>query len=952
MRLFKRRCSDPSPQLVSLSPLTQEEVEEVETSACAKPPRQTRSGQASPARTPLSGSPKPHRKGLATWGKRVGKKWDQLKRSDSSELLAVSPGRKRHWSPNSTNTNTNTKAGTQQATGPNTTQARSRRVSRVESLRNLFARGANSPTSSGASKQQQTETIARNAKELGSDWVKEECQKGLSDLYELNELISSVGKSNGSDENTRESKGLKTRKRALTEPLEENPLEEQCLLEYLLSHHSSLAASKGSETSLKLLSYDDLLTTFKELTQQEQIEFLKNSTTSLNDWETTGNFDEPKPKLSVLPEESIPAPKSGRNTVRKRLMCLGGGKSFSRGNSFEELQRRPKTEVKPRPDSTPVSQIDNLCSLLNNLLVVRADESGYESDSTRTGSDSPRGSIKSTTSDLLPLSRRVVTRTGSNTSSIIEVDGCIRGISESEDSAESPQNNTDNDIPNGVHKASNSPQKEVITNSNSRKSSPSRISKSEPDEEKLSFSRKRNSKINIGIRRGDVKSVGLNLAYKRSLSSTNSLDENRIDEEEKDSAQIESLVCNRCKPPKETNEENGRLSFYQRIMGGRAFSNSVPSKSSVIEDKQFKCMRFNKDHTGELGVYIERKDPAAKSSCYIISYIEPGGVLHRDGRFKIGDEIVKVNGCRLRGLTIQEARTTLRSAPNQVEIVICRDPEAAKSHDSKTISRKPPTGLSGPVANSRVSPPPIGLSGVNSKYDRVSQYHRQVSMPEIKIEKKSGDTGKSVTDKRSSDVGKLPTVTGEKRSDVGKLPMITNEKRPGDVAKPQKPVTGMRKFSCQLDSISPRRRSDAATAVAPRRMSQTPRPKSLTLAMFTVTLHKGPGHKSLGFSIVGGQDSPKGSLGIFVKTIFQSGQAAENGNLREGDEIIAVNGTTLQGLTHSEAIAVFKEIKSGPVMLHIGRRDQLQKRYSIKMIIFLKMSLPIDNNKSFYLYTV
>jgi len=114
----------------------------------------------------------------------------------------------------------------------------------------------------------------------------------------------------------------------------------------------------------------------------------------------------------------------------------------------------------------------------------------------------------------------------------------------------------------------------------------------------------------------------------------------------------------------------------------------------------------------------------------------------------------------------------------------------------------------------------------------------------------------------------------------------------------------------------------------------------------TVVFEKGPGKKSLGFSIVGGRDSPKGNMGIFVKTILPTGQAAENGRLHEGDEIFAVNGALLQGLSHSEAISIFKEIRSGPVVLQTGRRNHHQMTSKQCHSLNIQMQNPKNKSRS------
>jgi PDZ domain len=74
-------------------------------------------------------------------------------------------------------------------------------------------------------------------------------------------------------------------------------------------------------------------------------------------------------------------------------------------------------------------------------------------------------------------------------------------------------------------------------------------------------------------------------------------------------------------------------------------------------------------------------------------------------------------------------------------------------------------------------------------------------------------------------------------------------------------------------------------SLAPSSFS-SPVPSPIATSLHEVRFQKGPGHKSLGFSIVGGRDSPKGDIGVFVKSVFPDGQAAEHHKLLEGKTLL------------------------------------------------------------------
>lgn len=80
-------------------------------------------------------------------------------------------------------------------------------------------------------------------------------------------------------------------------------------------------------------------------------------------------------------------------------------------------------------------------------------------------------------------------------------------------------------------------------------------------------------------------------------------------------------------------------------------------------------------------------------------------------------------------------------------------------------------------------------------------------------------------------------------------------------------------------------------------------------------------------------------MGIFVKTVFPTGQAADDGTLQAGkpltnllnpqnnniipqtgDEIVEINGNSVQGMSHAETIGLFKNVREGTIVLKILRR--------------------------------
>uniref|UniRef100_A0A7N8XY51 Tyrosine-protein phosphatase non-receptor type 13 n=1 Tax=Mastacembelus armatus TaxID=205130 RepID=A0A7N8XY51_9TELE len=301
----------------------------------------------------------------------------------------------------------------------------------------------------------------------------------------------------------------------------------------------------------------------------------------------------------------------------------------------------------------------------------------------------------------------------------------------------------------------------------------------------------------------------------------------------------------------------------------------------------------------------------------IISSITPGGPADTSGCLKPGDRLISVNDINLDGLSHAATVDILQNAPDDVTLVVSQPKERSSLKSLNSTQRRElefdasseehaGTGSPSPVHSagppSSTSSPAHQPSSLSSKDSRTSSVTKISQPPANGVQQYlERATAASVAQRHRNEPNMsldptppaLPPKT--RKAKMLEAPKVSEHSDRGDSDMDEETFSSSQeKFMVKKEYIMENLNGNAQGV-------NSLHPGEL----FDVELSKKD--SSLGISVTGGVNTTVRHGGIYVKGIIPKGAAELDGRIQKGDRVVAVNGKSLEGATHQQAVEALRD---------------------------------------------